>query len=80
MNSQDFIDSVTVDALSTAKTRNDLGISSLSVILLVANYMDSAGLAGDDFNPEWIEKLDVVDGIVSIFREIDAHVVKRSAS
>jgi hypothetical protein len=52
--------------------REELGISSLNIILLVANYMKER-VSGDlDFKPEWVAKLNQVDGIIAVLQEIDA--------
>ena len=71
INIQDYLGRVSVDALRTSRTREELGITSLAVIMLVANYMQASGVSHMEFNPDWVGKLDYVEGIVAVFREID---------
>jgi len=71
MKTQDYLGPIELDALKGAKKRDELGITSLGVIMLVANYMESIGVSNGEFNPDWIERLDDVAGIVSVLREID---------
>lgn len=59
-----------VEALAGARTRSDLGITSLHVILLMVQYSESAGDV--TFRPEWVSRLEDVEGIVSVMREIDS--------
>jgi len=47
------------------------------VIMLVANYMEANDVSTAAFNPDWISRLDYVEGIVSVFREIDDEKTKR---
>lgn len=53
------------------RSRADLGISSLEVIVLVANYMGLRGVDTAGFKPEWVSQLDDIAGILSVMREID---------
>jgi hypothetical protein len=71
LKTQDFLDDIDIDAVRAARSREDLGITSLGVIMLVANYMEAHGVANAEFNPDWITKLDSIDGIIAVFREID---------
>jgi hypothetical protein len=57
-------------ALSMTRTRTDLGIASLQVILLMVHYSEAAGDV--IFRPEWVSRLEDVAGIVSVMREIDS--------
>jgi hypothetical protein len=68
---QDYLKNVQTDSLSAGSKRSDLGITSLDVIMIVANYMESSGGNGT-FHPDWISKLDDVGGIIEVLREIDA--------
>lgn len=70
INTQDYLDNISIDALRGANSTVNLGITSLGVIMLVANYLESNGVS-QEFNPDWVGKLDSVEGIVSVFREID---------
>jgi hypothetical protein len=70
INTQGHLESISIDALRGANSTAELGITSLGAILLVANYLESNGVS-QEFNPDWVTKLDSVEGIVSVFREID---------
>ena len=59
-----------VEALSSARTRSDLGIASLQIILLMVQYGEAAGDV--TFKPEWVARVEEVEGIVSVMREIDS--------
>ncbi|HEY6925399.1 MAG TPA: hypothetical protein VI653_18120 [Steroidobacteraceae bacterium] len=72
INSQSYLEPVSTEALKGSRKTQDLGITSLSAIALVASYLTSRGLKDSDLNPEWVPALYQVDGIVSVFREIDA--------
>lgn len=72
INSQSYLQPVSQEALKSSRKTQDIGITSLSAIALVASYLTSRGLEDSDLNPEWVPALDEVDGIVSVFREIDA--------
>lgn len=54
-----------------AQRRTDLGITSLEVIMLVANYMSLRAVDTGGFKPEWVTQLDDIAGIVLVMREID---------
>jgi hypothetical protein len=71
LKTQDYLGNIGIDALKAARKREELGISSLAVIMLVVNYMEANGVPNAEFNPDWINRLDDVDGIVSVFRQID---------
>jgi acyl carrier protein len=79
MNGQDYLQPLDVDSITLVKRREELGITSLAVIMLVANYMEKNGVSGSDFKPEWVSRLDEIAGIISVFREIDAEATKRVA-
>lgn len=72
LGTQEHLERIELDALKAASTRDQLGITSLGVILLIANYMEASGVPNDDFDPDWIGRLDDVEGIFSVLREIDA--------
>ena len=51
-------------------TREELGIGSLAVILLVNNYIQ-ANAPGVMIDPAWVPRLNDVAGIASVLDEID---------
>jgi hypothetical protein len=70
---QGFGDRVDGAAARAARGRNDLGITSLEIIMLIANYMSARGVDTDGFQPEWVSRLDDVEGIVWVMAQIDRH-------
>ncbi len=54
-----------------ATTRAELGISSLHVIMLIVEYIN-AHAPSATIKPEWVARLETVDGIVSVIGEIEA--------
>ncbi|KUL37334.1 hypothetical protein ADL22_21945 [Streptomyces sp. NRRL F-4489] len=62
---------VTYDDLTRAKTREELGISSLNMILILVNYLKEHTGGTVALKPEWVSRLNDVEGILSVFREID---------
>jgi hypothetical protein len=63
---------VTQEQVLAAKTRQDLGISSLTMVLLLAHYVEQYTNNTVTIRPEWVSRLGDVDGIASVLREIDA--------
>jgi hypothetical protein len=76
---QSGLEAITVDQVEGARTRQDLGITSLQVILVMVNYLAAVNneLA---FRPEWVSRLDEIDGIASVMREIDSLALTTAAS
>ncbi len=70
---QDFVEKVDFDNVVRARHRDELGISSLNIILLVANYMEETGKGEMSFEPAWVARLNDVDGIISVLHEIDQY-------
>ncbi|MDT9687053.1 hypothetical protein Q5762_01560 [Streptomyces sp. P9(2023)] len=54
-----------------ATTREELGISSLNIILVVVNYIKEHKNDQVPIKPEWVSRLSDIDGIASVLREID---------
>ncbi len=54
-----------------AESRQELGISSLNMILVLLNYIKEYTNSGITVRPEWVLRLNDVDGIISVLREID---------
>jgi len=71
ISSQDYLKDVPLDAVGLSSTRDELGITSLSVIMLVANYMERVGGADQAFDPDWVHRLNDVGGIIQVMRLID---------
>jgi len=72
INSQPYLQPVSTEALKGTRKTEDIGMTSLSAIALVASYLTSRGLQDSDLNPEWVPALYEVGGIVAVFRQIDA--------
>ncbi len=71
INTRDYIEPVEHDKMNNASHRDDIGLSSLSVIMLVADFMKDQGVEGQSFQTDWVFKLDQIDGICSVFQEIE---------
>jgi hypothetical protein len=67
---------LTRDQVLAAQTRQDLGITSLTMVLLLANYIEKHTNNTVTLQPEWVSRLGDVDGIASVLREIDASHVR----
>ena len=63
---------LTEEQVLAAQTRQDLGISSLTMVLLLTHYVDQYTNNTVTIRPEWVSRLGDVDGIASVLREIDA--------
>jgi hypothetical protein len=59
-----------------AQSREELGISSLNMIMVLMNYIKKYTNGTVTLRPEWVLRLNDVDGIVSVLREIDASAVE----
>jgi hypothetical protein len=66
---------VTYEQVVQAQTREDLGISSLNMILVLLTYISEYTNDTVTLRPEWVTRLVDVNGIVSVLREIDANSV-----
>jgi hypothetical protein len=64
------VTNVPFDQLKAAKRREELGITSLGVIMLVAAYMEAKGVPQVGFRPEWVPRLDSIEGLMSVFGDI----------
>jgi hypothetical protein len=71
LHTQSVGQGLTYDDVAGTSRREELGISSLDIILVVSNYLNAHAGGKIAFQPEWVFKLDDVDGIVSVLREID---------
>jgi hypothetical protein len=70
INTQEYLNNISIDTLREANSRTEIGITSLEVIMLVVNYLEARGFY-QEFNPDWVSSLDSIQGIISVFREID---------
>jgi hypothetical protein len=67
------------DDFAQAKTRGELGISSLNVIMLIVEYIN-VNAPGVTIKPEWVARLETVDGIVSVIGEIEKHRLQHTSA
>jgi len=63
-----------------AQSCEELGISSLNVIMVLLSYIKKYTNGTVTLRPEWVLRLNDVDGIVSVLREIDASAVEPTRS
>ncbi|MFY1652841.1 hypothetical protein ACN27J_18360 [Solwaraspora sp. WMMB762] len=66
---------VTAEQVLRAQTRDELGISSLNMIVVILNYIKEHTNDTVTLRPEWVPRMVDVDGIVAVLREIDASKV-----
>ncbi|MFB7557232.1 hypothetical protein [Streptomyces brevispora] len=72
---QSMTSAVSYEQVARAKTRDELGISSLNMVLVLVNYIDEHTDNTVTMRPEWVSRLGDIDGILSVLREIDASAV-----
>ncbi|MGW3116635.1 hypothetical protein ACWDBW_05665 [Streptomyces sp. NPDC001107] len=75
---QPMTSDITYEQVAQAKTRDELGISSLNMVLVLVNYIDEYTDNTVTMRPEWVSRLGDVDGILSVLSEIDASAVVRT--
>jgi hypothetical protein len=63
---------VTYAQVESARTRDDLGISSLNMIMVLVEYIKVRTNDTVALQPEWVSKLTDMDGILTVLHEIDA--------
>jgi acyl carrier protein len=69
--SEGLLSNTTVDEIRPDRSRGDLGLTSLNVILLIAGYLEQS--SGDiTFDPEWVASLETIGGIITVMQNIDA--------
>ncbi len=71
LGTQPMTQDITYEDVMRAKSREELGISSLNMILVIVNYIKEHKNDSVPVKPEWVSRLNDVDGIVSVIREID---------
>ena len=69
---QPMTSDITYEKVVRAESREELGISSLNMIMVLVNYIDEYTNNTVTLRPEWVSRLGDIDGIVSVLREIDA--------
>ncbi len=62
---------LTYHDVAQSKTRAELGIGSLDMIIFLANYLEEKTGGGLSLQPEWVPQLDEVEGMFSVICEID---------
>ncbi|KAB2343776.1 hypothetical protein [Actinomadura rudentiformis] len=77
---QPFGDGLTYEQVVRARSRQELGISSLNMIIVLMNYIEKYTDGTITVRPEWVPRLNDIDGIVSVLREIDAIGVEPARS
>jgi hypothetical protein len=68
------------EQIARAKTREELGISSLNMIIVLMNYIKKYTDGSVTLRPEWVLRLNDVDGIASVLRDIDAAAAEPARS
>lgn len=71
LGTQPMTKDVTYEDVARATTREELGISSLNIILVIVNYIKERANDSVQLQPAWVSRLSDIDGIVSVMREID---------
>lgn len=71
LRTQPMTQGITREDVDRATTREELGISSLNIILVLVNYIKEKANDSVQLRPEWVSRLGDVEGIVSVVREID---------
>lgn len=69
---------ITYEQVAQADRREDLGISSLNIILILVNYISERTNNAVEMRPEWVSRLGDVDGIVSVIGEIDDSRIRQT--
>ncbi|GAA2586441.1 hypothetical protein GCM10010399_15580 [Dactylosporangium fulvum] len=73
-------DDLAYEQIVRAQSRDELGITSLNMIMVLMNYIKKYTNDTVTLRPEWVLRLNDVDGIVSVLREIDASAVEPARS
>jgi hypothetical protein len=68
---QDVARGLDLADVALGQRREELGISSLNIIMMMMAYLKKNGAPGVRFSPAWVPKLEEVDGILAVLREID---------
>jgi hypothetical protein len=73
---QPMTSDITYEQVAKADSREDLGISSLNMIMLLMSYIKEHTNDTVTLRPEWVPRLVNVDGIVAVLHEIDDSAVE----
>lgn len=65
---------VTIEDLNSAEFSSDLGLDSLTLVLLLGEYLQEKNLDPGMFDPEWLLELTTVSGIVTVLKRIDTEL------
>ena len=71
---------ITHEQVARAQSRDELGITSLNMIMILLNYIHEYTNDTVTLRPEWVSRLGDIDGIVSVLHEIDAAVTATAAT
>jgi hypothetical protein len=71
LQTQPMARELTFEDVAQAESREELGISSLNIIMVISNYIKAHANGSVTLKPEWVFNLNDVDGILSVIREID---------
>ncbi|MEV5886568.1 hypothetical protein AB0L74_28355 [Streptomyces sp. NPDC052020] len=80
LRTQPMTAEVTYEDLVKAGSREELGISSLDIILVIVNYIKERANDSVELRPEWVSRLHDVDGIISVIQEIDARTLEQASA
>jgi hypothetical protein len=69
---QPFGSDLSYEQIVGAETPQDLGISSLNMIIVLMDYIKKYTNGSVTVTPEWVLQLTDMDGVISVLREIDA--------
>jgi hypothetical protein len=71
---------LTHEQIVQAHSRDQLGISFLNMIMVLLNYIKKYTNGTITLRPEWVLRLNDLDGIASVLRDIDASTVEPARS
>jgi hypothetical protein len=80
LGTQEVVRDLDLEGVARGKRRDELGISSLNIIMLVMAYLKKNGAPGVRFSPRWVASLETVDGILTVLREIDGTALAHAAT
>ena len=73
---QPMTSGITYEQVVAAESREELGISSLNMIMVLVNYIKEYTNDTVTLRPEWVSQLGDIDGILAVLRQIDASKVE----
>lgn len=72
LETQELARELSYDDVVQATTREELGVGSLEIIVLLSDYIQTVAKSDDiTFKPEWVSWLNNIDGILAVLHEID---------